>query len=90
MPRIEIELENEIRLSRVVCPQAARVVEIVKADGHITRLSAAHYGIANVTARLADLRNAGVKVRCISRRDAAGRRYGEWRMPPEYLAVAVQ
>jgi hypothetical protein len=61
--------------------QAARVAEIIKADGGITRLTAMHYGIANVTARIAELRTAGVNVLCEMKKDQNAREYGRWTFP---------
>jgi hypothetical protein len=42
----------------------------------ITRLQGMHYGIANLTARIADLRNEGWQVDCEWRQDAEGAEYG--------------
>lgn len=61
-------------------PQARRVHNIMAKFGKITRMQAAHYGIANVTARISELRSAGVKVVCTHKRDADWRLYGEWKL----------
>jgi len=63
-------------------PQTAQVLKLIKRDGFITRLVAAHYGIANLTARISDLRSRNVKVACETKRDAEGRRYGYWTLAP--------
>ena len=65
----------------MVSDQAAKVVDIIGRDSSITRLTAMHYGIANVTARIAELRNAGIQVLCENKVDAAGKRYGRWTLP---------
>lgn len=63
--------------------QTLQVLKVMRRDGQITRLSAAHYGIANVTSRIADLRiRHGVNVQCDLKRDAEGARYGAWRIVP--------
>ena len=59
-------------------PQTEQVLNLIKRDGSITRLTAMHYGIANLTARIAELRNWGFDVECQEKRDANGRRYGTW------------
>ena len=62
-----------------VTPQAARVLNLMARDGHVTRLTLAHYGIANPTARFAELRlDHGVSVECERCVDALGRRYSRW------------
>lgn len=63
-------------------PQTSQVLKLLKRDGFITRLVAAHYGIANLTARISDLRNRHVNVVCETKRDAEGRRYGHWTLAP--------
>jgi hypothetical protein len=60
--------------------QAAEVLKIMRRDGHITRLIAMNYGIANLTARISELRDAGYAVICDERRDANHRRYGDWKL----------
>jgi hypothetical protein len=64
-----------------VSPQSAKVLEIMQIDGAITRLTAMHYGIANLPARVLDLRTAGIPVVCDERKDAKGSRYGRWSIP---------
>jgi hypothetical protein len=62
----------------MLTPQAVQVRDLMKRDGHITRLTAFHYGIANLTARLTELRNYGYYVDCVKKVDANGRTYGSW------------
>lgn len=62
-----------------ITPQAAQVLSLMARDGHVTRLTLAHYGIANPTARFAELRlDHGVEIRCERLVDAIGRRYSRW------------
>jgi hypothetical protein len=70
--------------------QTMQVLSLLRRDGNVTRLTAQHYGIANLTARIADLRlTHGVNVRCQQRKDAEGRRYGVWSLDPaQSVAVA--
>lgn len=49
----------------------------------ITRLEAMHYGIANLTARISELRGDGVNVKCRWKQDLSGARYGEFSVSPE-------
>jgi hypothetical protein len=59
--------------------QNAQLLDLFKRDGTVTRLTAMHYGIANVTARIADLRlRHGINVVCEKRTDAKGKTYGAW------------
>jgi hypothetical protein len=64
-----------------VTPQAVKVLNLIERDGHITRLTAMHYGIANITARIAELRlDYGINVACEEKVDAEGRVYGSWKL----------
>jgi hypothetical protein len=69
--------------------QSQQVLNLIKRDGSITRLTAMHYGIANLTARIADLRREGHAIRCVEKVDAKGRTYGVWKLPKEVKAPAV-
>lgn len=70
------------RLSR----QERTLLDLLERDGHVTRLTAMHAGIANVTARIAELRlDADVKIKAEVRKDIHGRRYARWS-----LAAPVQ
>ena len=70
-------LFHDVKLG-TVSPQAKRVYELLKRDGHVTRITAMHYGIPNVTARITELRAAGINVGCEVAIDANGREYGRW------------
>ena len=61
--------------------QASQVLNLIRRDGSVTRLTAMHYGVANLTARIAELRTAGYNVVCTEKRDANKRRYGSWHFP---------
>lgn len=66
------------RLSRLG-PQCHTVLDHLLRGGKLTRLSAMFdYKIANITARITDLRDAGVEVACRIKHDVHGNRYGEW------------
>lgn len=58
--------------------QAQKVLDLIRRDGSITRLTAMHYGVANVTARISELLDAGYDIDRHIKLDAEGRRYGEW------------
>lgn len=60
-------------------PQASKVLGLLR-KGKLTRLIAMHYGVMNITARLADLRRFGYKVECHNKRDSEGNRYGEFHL----------
>lgn len=63
-----------------MAPQTQRVYDLL-ANGHrLTRVIAMHYGIMNLTARLADLRNMGYRIHCVTKRDMDGNRYGEFHL----------
>lgn len=68
--------------------QAKQVLNLIQRDGAVTRLTAMHYGIANLTARITELRDHGYDVECYEKRDAAGRRYGSWRLSAMELMLA--
>lgn len=75
-----------------VTPQANKVLGIIRRDGHITRLTAMHYGIANLTARITELRDAlytkGLDVVCVKRHDDNGHLYGRWSVETRELEIA--
>lgn len=58
--------------------QNDRILSMLQRGETITRLIAMHYGIMNLTARIAELRNAGHDVRCKLKADDMGRSYGEF------------
>lgn len=60
-------------------PQVSQVLNLMQRDGYVTRLTAGHYGINNLTARFADLRlRHGYGIRCEKKTDALGRPYSRW------------
>jgi hypothetical protein len=70
--------------------QNAQLLDLFKRDGTVTRLTAMHYGIANVTARIADLRlRHGINVVCEKRTDAKGKTYGAWSIKKDGSAAKV-
>lgn len=73
-----------------VTRQAAQVFALMKRDGGLTRLTAMHYGIANLTARIAELRlDCNVNVQCEVKEDAEGREYGRWFIAANDLTYVV-
>jgi hypothetical protein len=66
--------------------QAKKVLALIERDGHLTRLTAMHYGIANITARITELRDAGYPVVCALAKDADGSRYGRWSLSKSVIA----
>lgn len=56
--------------------QNQKLLGYLAAGEEMTRLKAMHYGIQNLTARVADLRNAGWQIDCLNRRDQNGARFG--------------
>lgn len=71
-----------------VSPQAQQLAKLIKRDGRVTRMTALHYGIANVTARVAELRIEGFAVDCEVKTDASGNEYGSWYISnPKHLEV---
>lgn len=64
-----------------ITPKAKLVYDLMKRDGGVTRLTAMHAGIPNLTARIAELRNAGMIIDCENKIDIRGDRYGKWFVP---------
>jgi hypothetical protein len=46
----------------------------------VTRVTAMHMGVMNLTARITDLRNAGINVECVMKTDTDGNRYGSFQL----------
>lgn len=65
------------------------LLEHLQGGNGITRLEAFHYGIANLTARIADLRSLGHMVRCDWRKDARGAEYGRFYLVRNSLEMAA-
>ena len=61
-------------------PQTQKVYDLLADGERLTRLTAMHYGIMNLTARVSELRGAGVSVWCDMKKDHDGRRYGSFYM----------
>lgn len=60
-------------------PQSLIVLKHLAAGKVLDRAGAMlHYGIQNLTARIADLRSAGFDVRCRMEADMNGREHGVW------------
>lgn len=58
--------------------QVQKVLRIMREAGAISRVTAMHYGIMNLTARITDLRQQGYDVICTWKQDADGNRYGSF------------
>lgn len=61
--------------------QKAFIRDLLLKGETLTRVTAMHYGIMNVTARIAELRNDGFNVKCRWKMDAEGAEYGSWYIP---------
>lgn len=71
---------------RPCAAQTAEVLRIMMRDGYISRRNAQDYGIANVTARIADLRNrVQVDVLATPSEDAKGTKFTKWHVNPAQL-----
>jgi hypothetical protein len=70
-------LYHDVKLVNV-SKQAKQVYNLMKRDGRITRYTAIKYGIANLTARITELRREGIGIGCEIKVDADGREYGSW------------
>lgn len=66
------------------------VLDILLRDNYITRVAAAHYNIANVTARISELRSAGFDIPAHTYHDLRGRRYARWVMTESDRAYAAE
>lgn len=70
--------------------QNQKLLKMLAEGEEITRLKAMHYGIQNLTARVADLRNMGWQVDCVEKRDHEGQRYGSFTLHPSERAIAAR
>jgi hypothetical protein len=68
---------HDVKLSNA-SPQAKKLYNLMDRDGYVTRLTAAHYNIPNITARVSELRRIGIDVDCSVTKDAEGHEYGRW------------
>lgn len=72
------QLENPGFKKGAPVSQNMKILKMLKDGKTITRLTAMHYGIMNLTARISELRNFGYDIRCRMKKDAEGREYGEF------------
>lgn len=72
---------------KFTAPQTQKVYDLLKSGQSLTRLTAMHYGVMNLTARITDLRNAGIKVQCDLKHDLDGNRYGSFYMIDKYAGM---
>ena len=70
--------------------QNQKLLKMLAQGEEITRLTGMHYGIQNLTARVADLRNMGWQVDCVEKRDQNGQRYGSFTLHPSERAIAAR
>lgn len=73
-----ISKPTDVRASSFLSKQSKQVLDLIRRDGRVTRLTALHYGVANLTARIADLRASGFLIDCEVKLDANGKEYGVW------------
>jgi hypothetical protein len=60
--------------------QNGKLLAQMKSGRSVTRVTAFSYGVMNLTARIADLRNGGYDVKCDNRVDCDGSRYGSFKL----------
>lgn len=72
---------------KFTAPQTQKVFNLLKNGQHLTRLTAMHYGVMNLTARITDLRQAGVSIRCDLKYDHDGNRYGSFYLADRYAGA---
>ena len=63
-------------------PQAQAVLDIMTRDGGITHLVATHYNIGCIRKAVSRIREAGVKIKTVTRKDADGKTYTRWTLAP--------
>jgi len=91
----KIEVGNEIfdEFFAEFTKQELRVLEIILRDGGISRLTALHYGISNVTAVVSDLRDKLIRdnyrILCIKKQDKDSRDYSSWVLS-DNLAIRLE
>ena len=74
---------------RLGMTQTEWLLDFLLEGNSITRMEAMHYGFANLTARIADLRNDGWDVLVEKKVDALGARYGRWSISASDRAMAA-
>lgn len=77
-----IEAVEKTPAPKVFSPtsQNGKLLSQMQAGRSVTRVTAFSYGVMNLTARIADLRNGGYDVQCDNRVDHDGSRYGSFRI----------
>lgn len=72
---------DRIHLNRKITPQAALVLDYLTAGRKLTPLIAhSTLGVASITARVAELRKAGVGIERQFKHDHIGRKYAEYKL----------
>ena len=76
-------IDKELREGGIhITPQEQKVLNLMLRDGAVTRLTAMHYGIPNVTARISELRAKlepmAYDILVDVKEDANGNEYGSW------------
>jgi hypothetical protein len=62
--------------------QNSKLLTMMREGRSVSRLSAMHYGVMNLTARISELRASGHDVRCEMKTDIEGREYGAFTLAP--------
>ena len=70
-------------------PQAQTVLEALEAGHLVTRLTMMNLGVMNLTARMAELRNAGYSIVCKMDKDLRGNRYGKFSLNRDAAKAAA-
>lgn len=65
-------------------PQAHTVLDIMTRDNGITHLTATHYNIGCVRKCVSIIRESGIKVKTVKRKDASGKVYTRWTLAKNY------
>lgn len=76
--RVFYPIDALIPREEFLTKQGKQVLDLMRRDGRVTRMTALHYGVANLTARIAELRVEGYAVDCSVKLDANGKEYGVW------------
>lgn len=72
---------KKIKLSRKISPQAALVLDYLSVGRKLTPIIAhTTLGVASITARVTELRQAGVAIKTTRKRDHLGRQYAEYEL----------
>ena len=65
--------------------QNEKLLRMMERGRKVTRLTALHAGVMNLTARIADLRNAGHNVVCTMDSDEDGNEYGVFTIEGDWV-----